>query len=131
MIHEPVTFRSDDADEDPRYALTIYQANNGDWYVSVMPDGHRIGPNVRICTSGGASHSHPGLSNAIHKVYEAIEAGRDRQPRQQPEEPRKPLMCFACLNHRHTKCEAKTDAGCGCPECSLAARISKRPELAL
>ena len=110
MIHEPVTFLSDDADQDPHYALTIYQAENGDWYIAVMPDGHKIGPNVRVCTSGGASHSHPGMTTAVHRLYDAIKAGRQQRS-----------MCEPCLVHKHLQCTAAPEGDCGCPECYVAA----------
>lgn len=77
MIREPVYLLSDDADETPHMALQVYQANNGDYYLAVLPDGHRIGPKVRVSTSGGASFKHPGITKAMRLLYEAI-AGEGR-----------------------------------------------------
>lgn len=111
MIHEPVTFESDDADLDPHYALTIYQAENGDWYVAIMPAGAKIGPVVRVSTSGGAAHSHPGLANAIRHVHGAIKRGRGREQ----------SMCSPCLIHRHLQCTEGPEGDCDCPECFYVA----------
>jgi hypothetical protein len=65
-------FNTDDRDVSSAQ-LCIMQGNNGDWYVSVAdgPD-HYPTTAVRICTSGGASASHPGLGLSISRAYEAI-----------------------------------------------------------
>lgn len=68
-------FLSDDADQDwGRYELVVHdgRAGNGDWYISVLPAGHKVGPTVRICTSGGAAASHPALPAAAHQLYKAL-----------------------------------------------------------
>jgi hypothetical protein len=57
---------------DEVYQLSISQGGNDDWYVSVLPEGHRIGPTVRLRTSGGASTICPGLTVAIADAYRAM-----------------------------------------------------------
>jgi hypothetical protein len=57
---------------DEVHQLTISQGGNGDWYVAVLPEGHRIGPSVRLRTSGGASTGCPGLTIAIADAYRAL-----------------------------------------------------------
>lgn len=74
-MRNPVRFLTDDRDlpKDERNELVIMQGGNGDWYVSVVPEGTgTVGKAVRICTSGGASTQVPGLTLAILRAYEAI-----------------------------------------------------------
>jgi hypothetical protein len=75
-IREPVRYLTDDRDREERHELVIGQAPNGDWYISVLPEGHKHGPNVRLCTSGGASSAAPGLTIAVLRAYEAIKASK-------------------------------------------------------
>ncbi len=49
--------------------LVVSMAGNGDWYVSVLPEGHKAGPTVRITTSGQRLH---GIVSAIAAVYQAL-----------------------------------------------------------
>lgn len=72
MIREPVRYLTDDRDARQRHELIIYQANNGDWYVQVLPEGDVLGPTVRLCTSGGASSRAPGLVESIRHAYIAM-----------------------------------------------------------
>lgn len=61
----------------PRNELVINSGGNGDWYIGVVPEGEgTLGRMVRICTSGGASTSCPGLGAAIADAFRAIERGR-------------------------------------------------------
>ena len=56
MVTEARRYRSDNRDiEDTE--LEVYQAEDGDWYVSVIQRGNKFGPCVRVTTSG----SPPGL----------------------------------------------------------------------
>ena len=53
--------------------------NFGDWYVAVVPEGKgTIGRGVRICTSGGASTSVPGLAPAIANAYRLLISARNK-----------------------------------------------------
>ena len=72
MIRQPVTILSDDADQKPHYALSVMQGMDGDYYVAVMPKGDKIGPVVRLSTSGGASTRHPGVTTIIHRLYDCL-----------------------------------------------------------
>lgn len=63
-------------DQREGYELVIYLDEQGDAYVSVLPEGHKIGPSVRLCASGGASSLAPGLLPAIRRAFEAIRQGR-------------------------------------------------------
>lgn len=71
---EEVVFVTDDRDkpEDERMSLRIIQGGNQDWYVSVAPMNEGAINGVRICTSGGAITSHPGLVSAIADAYTAL-----------------------------------------------------------
>lgn len=69
---DPLSYVTDDRDEKSPHELKIFLGGNGDWYVSVLPKGHRVGPAVRLCTSGGASSAAPGLTNAIADAYSAL-----------------------------------------------------------
>jgi hypothetical protein len=69
----PRSYLTDDRDQrGERHKLMIQWGNNGDWYVSVIPEGYLIGPTVRLCTSGGASSRCPGLTKAISDAYQAM-----------------------------------------------------------
>ncbi|MCP0917827.1 hypothetical protein MUB04_14925 [Acinetobacter indicus] len=74
MDFKEVTFVTDDRDksEEDRLSLRITQGGNGDWYLSIAPVNNVAINGVRICTSGGASSSHPGLTTAISDAYQAI-----------------------------------------------------------
>ena len=72
-MQDPVRYLTDDRDIRDRNELVIMQGDNGDWYVSVVPEGQGcIGKGVRLCTSGGASSRCPGLTVAIAQAYRAI-----------------------------------------------------------
>ena len=74
-MQDPVRYLTDDRDLRDRNELVIMQGDNGDWYVSVVPEGEGcIGKGVRLCTSGGASSRCPGLTVAIAQAYRAIAA---------------------------------------------------------
>lgn len=72
-FQEQVSYLTDDADIDRhRNTLQIFMGGNGDWYVSVAPEGEGdIGRGVRITTSGSRV---PGLGNAIAGAYRALRA---------------------------------------------------------
>ena len=70
---EPLRYLTDDRDEERRNELVIMQGGNGDWYVSIVPEGEgTMGRGVRICTSGGAARAKPGLGQAIAAAYRAL-----------------------------------------------------------
>lgn len=71
---EQVEFVTDDRDkpEEERMSLRIFRGGNQDWYVAVAPVNEVAINGVRICTSGGAMTSHPGLTAAISDAYLAI-----------------------------------------------------------
>jgi len=75
-MREVVRYLTDDRDlpKEERNELVITQGGNGDWYVSVVPEGTgTMGKACRICTSGGASTQAPGLTRAIFDAYHAIQ----------------------------------------------------------
>jgi hypothetical protein len=52
-LTEQRRYRSDDRDLDGcDNDLLIFQGENGDWYVSIVKHGEKLGPCVRITTSG-------------------------------------------------------------------------------
>jgi hypothetical protein len=64
------------------YELVIYRDDQGDVYVSVLLEGHKIGPTVRFCASGGADHV-PGLLSALYKLHAILaEPAEDRRARE-------------------------------------------------
>lgn len=68
-----VRYLTDDRDEKNRNELVISLGGNGDWYVAVVPEGQgAVGRSVRVCTSGGASTSVPGLGPAIAAAFRAL-----------------------------------------------------------
>lgn len=71
---DQVEFVTDDRDkpEDERLSLRIFRGGNEDWYVAIAPINEVAINGVRVCTSGGASTSHPGLTTAIADAYTAI-----------------------------------------------------------
>lgn len=50
--------------------LELFQGDNGDWYISTLKEGERLGNAVRITTSGGRHADKVAL--AIYKLYEAM-----------------------------------------------------------
>lgn len=80
MEYEEVRYLTDDRDEKKRNELVIQFADNGDWYVSVVPEGQGcMGKAVRICTSGGASREAPGLPIAIGGAYRSMLRAQERK----------------------------------------------------
>ncbi len=67
-----VRFLTDDRDYPTRNELVIQAGGNGDWYISVVDEGTKAVTGVKICTSGGASMSVPGLTVAIARAFQAI-----------------------------------------------------------
>lgn len=66
-------YLTDDRDLRTRNELSVMWAPNGDYYVSVCPEGEAgIGRSVRICTSGGAASPNPELVNAVRALFEAL-----------------------------------------------------------
>lgn len=88
---EEVVFVTDDRDkpDDERLSLRIIQGGNQDWYVSIAPEHEGAINGVRICTSGGASYTHPGLSAAISDAYTVLHNAkhgiRDNRPQSRAE----------------------------------------------
>jgi hypothetical protein len=72
VLSDEARYLTDDRDADKPYELVIRFGGNGDWYVSVVPQGEKAFHGVRISTSGGASHAAPGLTLAIAQAYNAI-----------------------------------------------------------
>lgn len=75
-------YLTDDRDRpaEEQRALVIFPGGNGDWYVQVAPAHGRTTEGVRICTSGGAASSCPGLGLAIADAYRAMVAAERGEP---------------------------------------------------
>ena len=75
-------YLTDDRDHpvESQRALVIFPGGNGDWYVQVAPAHGRTTEGVRICTSGGAATSCPGLGVAIADAYRAMKAAGSGEP---------------------------------------------------
>lgn len=66
-------YLTDDRDAKNRNELVIQFGGNGDWYISVVPEGEGIiGRAVRISTSGGAQIACPGLGIAMADAFRAM-----------------------------------------------------------
>lgn len=75
----PRRYRSDDRDmgEDHDLDLQVLPPDgNGDWYVSVLPHGHRFGRAVRVTTSGTPRGQH-GVYTAVANLYRAMGGEED------------------------------------------------------
>lgn len=83
MIRSPREYLSDDRDLRPN-KLVVMQAENGDWYVSIVKIGDRLGPCVRLTTSGAPSHLQH-VAAAVHDLYRAL-GGEEPMARESEEE---------------------------------------------
>lgn len=77
----PVRYLTDDRDTKERQELVIQRGGNGDYYVSVVPEGERTFRGVRICTSGGAASRFPKLVAAIADAYRTLHTNDAGVPR--------------------------------------------------
>jgi hypothetical protein len=68
---EPRLYFCDDADMDEPLVLHVSQGGNGDWYISVLPEGAKIGPTVRLTTSG-SPRGFDGVPIAMANLYRAL-----------------------------------------------------------
>lgn len=59
--------------------LAIRLDDQGDVYIAIRPEGHRMGPSVRLCASGGADHV-TGLLPAMRAAFAAIKTATDGGP---------------------------------------------------
>ena len=62
----------DDSREEPVHELAIFRDDQGDIYVMVRPVGHKMGPSVRLCASGGAGEKNPRLLAAMREAHAAL-----------------------------------------------------------
>lgn len=71
MTRERRKYVTDDVDQEPNpMAMHLDQGPNGDWYLSIMPDGDRFTRHcVRITTSGNRC---PDMPQAVHGLYQAM-----------------------------------------------------------
>jgi hypothetical protein len=65
-------YRSDDRDlHDHDKELVVSMGGNGDWYVMIVDTGRKLGPSVRITTSG-APHGQDMAAPAVANLYRAL-----------------------------------------------------------
>lgn len=69
-MQEERRYRSDDLDIEDN-ELVISQGGNGDWYISIVKTGERIGPHVRLTTSG-ARRQHAAVASIVASLYRAL-----------------------------------------------------------
>lgn len=74
-VDDPVRrYRSDDlagCDND----LLVFAGENGDWYLSIVKHGEKLGPAVRLTTSGcRPEHAHVPLAVAL--LFDALNPNR-------------------------------------------------------
>jgi hypothetical protein len=72
-VGEPRRYRSDDRDLDGHdlELVVLPPDGNGDWYVSIVEHGDKIGPTVRITTSG-APRGQELVCVAVAKLFRAM-----------------------------------------------------------
>jgi hypothetical protein len=71
MSLEPRIYLTDDSDQN-QHTLQIQSGDNGDWYIAVLEKPtHKIGPYVRLTTSGCRSGMHH-VAGAVANLYRAI-----------------------------------------------------------
>jgi hypothetical protein len=87
-------YRSDDRDLDDcdNDLVVMPPDGNGDWYVSVLPHGHKIGPTVRVTTSG-SPRGQRGVSTAVARLYRAM--GGEEEPSLLDFEPHAPVTSLS------------------------------------
>jgi hypothetical protein len=72
---KPRRYRSDDRDMHGHdNDLMVLQGGNGDWYVSVVRHGERIGPSVRLTTSG-MPRGYEQASLMVSRLYRCLPKG--------------------------------------------------------
>lgn len=68
----PRRYRSDDRDlERGDNDLLVYPGGNGDWYVTIVEHGKRLGPTVRITTSGSPD-GQEGVAAAVAFLFRTM-----------------------------------------------------------
>lgn len=72
-----VRYLTDDRDHNRRLELCIGWGGNGDWYVVTVPEGEISLSAVRLCTSGGASSTVPGLVPLFAEAFRKLAAAGD------------------------------------------------------
>lgn len=60
-----------------KHKIVMFNAQNGDLYLSTCPESHKFGVTVRIERSGGASTRNPRLVQALTATYDAIAGNED------------------------------------------------------
>lgn len=60
-----------------KHKIVMFNAGNGDLYISTCPESHKFGKTVRIERSGGASTRNPRLVQALTATYDAIAGNED------------------------------------------------------
>jgi hypothetical protein len=69
-------YRSDDRDLPGKdNDLVVFFGDNGDWYVSIVKHGEKIGPSVRVTTSGAARGAE-GVAPAVMRLHAALRGDR-------------------------------------------------------
>jgi hypothetical protein len=51
--------------------LVVSMGGNGDWYITIVKHGEKIGPTVRLTTSG-TPRGFEGVPAAVAKLYQAL-----------------------------------------------------------
>jgi hypothetical protein len=73
----PRRYRSDDRDlEGHDNDLMVYQGGNGDWYITIVKHEQKIGPTVRLTTSG-TPRGFEGVPKAVWSLYRALRPATD------------------------------------------------------
>ena len=66
--------------EEERNKLIMWNAPNGDLYLSICPESHNGGIHMRIERSGGAATRNPKLVKALTDAYDAIAGNYEETP---------------------------------------------------
>lgn len=71
-MRENRVYRSDDRDLDRcDNDLVVFQGDNGDWYISIVSHGEKLGKHVRVTTSG-APRGQVDVATAVLALYRAL-----------------------------------------------------------
>ena len=71
MIKEPRYYLSDDCDiEENR--LQIFQAENGDFYLSILKPNERFSNTACRITTSGARRQYQNVANTVLKLWESL-----------------------------------------------------------
>jgi hypothetical protein len=111
-------YRSDDADLSGHdNDLLVFQGGNGDWYISIVKHGEKIGPAVRIRTSGGPVNQ-PMAGAGACRLWHGLQIEEPGSPWGCEKEKQEPTACRHCGHSADAHGFVGHDIRSECCECS-------------